>query len=75
MHISPRPLGGVRVSSIRYPLPGIAIELVKTGPKWPRKVRLTLPEGLGPLMKEIIFDQFWAHVGLHHSLKTREKVG
>ena len=48
------------VSGIRYPVPGIAIELVQTGPGWPRKVRLTLPKGLGPLLKEVIFDRFWA---------------
>ena len=23
---------------------------------------------------EVIFDQFWAHVGLHHGLKTRDKL-
>ena len=66
------PLPGVPVSSIRYAVPGIAIELVKSSPKWLRKARLTLPKGQGPLLKEVIFDRFWAHVGLNHGLKARE---
>ena len=57
-----RPFPGVPVSSIWYPVPGIAVELVKTGPKWPKKVRLTLPKGRGPLVKTSIFDCFGAHV-------------
>ena len=44
------------VSGIRYPVPSMAVELVKTGPKWPKKVCLTLPKGLGPLLKEVTFD-------------------
>ena len=70
-----RPLPGVPAASIWYPVPGIAIELVKMGLKWPRKVRLTLPKGPGPPLKEVIFDRFWAHGGLHPGLKTREKLG
>ena len=61
-------------TGVQYPVSGLAIELVKTGPKWPRKVRSTLPKGLGPILKEVIFDRFWAHGGLHHGLKTREKL-
>ena len=33
--ITPPPFA--RWTSVRYPVPGIAIELVKTGPKWPRE--------------------------------------
>ena len=32
-------------------------------------------KSLGPLLEEIISDRFSAHVGLHHGLKTREKLG
>ena len=59
-----------------YPGAGIAIEPAKTGPKCLRKIRRTLPKGLGPLLEEVIFDRFWAPVGLRHGLKTRrEKLG
>ena len=54
-----------------YSVPGIAIELVKTGPKW----RTQVPKDLGPLLEEVIFDRLWAHVGLHNSLKTLQKLG
>ena len=47
------------------------MELVETGPNWPRKVRLTLPKGLGPPLKEVSFDRFWAHAGLCHGLTTQ----
>ena len=57
---APPPLALCLVYSIRYPVPGIAIELAKTGPKWRRKVHSTFPKGQGPLLKEVIVDRFWA---------------
>ena len=44
------PLPGVPGSSIRYLAPGMGIQLVETGPKWPRIVRLTLSKGPGPFV-------------------------
>ena len=35
---------------------------IKTGPKWPPKVHLTLPKGRGPLLKFSISDRFRAHL-------------
>ena len=54
------------------PVSGIAIELVTACPNRPGKVRLTLPKGLGPLLKEVISDRFRVRVGLHHGLRTPE---
>ena len=33
------------------------------------------PKGLGPLVKEVVSDRFWARVGLHHDLKPWVPVG
>ena len=64
---------GVPVN-IQYPLSGTRHrQLVRMGPKWPKKVRLTLPKGPGPLLKDDILDCFWAHVGLHRGPKTQGK--
>ena len=34
----------------------------KQAQKWPKKVRLTIPKGQGPLLKFSIFDRFRAHL-------------